>query len=47
MSLVMMPNKQNVDIAAVYGETEEEVQFAQWYSLQTVYSDYDPIPEAD
>ncbi|KAF6824757.1 eukaryotic peptide chain release factor gtp-binding subunit [Colletotrichum musicola] len=29
MSLVMMPNKQNVDVAAVYGETEEEVQVAQ------------------
>ncbi|TEA11426.1 Eukaryotic peptide chain release factor GTP-binding subunit [Colletotrichum sidae] len=29
MSLVMMPNKQSVDVAAVYGETEEEVQVAQ------------------
>ncbi|KAH0440208.1 eukaryotic peptide chain release factor gtp-binding subunit [Colletotrichum camelliae] len=29
MSLVMMPNKQNVDVAAVYGETEEETQVAQ------------------
>ncbi|KAF4834768.1 Eukaryotic peptide chain release factor GTP-binding subunit [Colletotrichum siamense] len=29
MSLVMMPNKQSVDVAAVYGETEEETQVAQ------------------
>ncbi|KAK3316327.1 eukaryotic peptide chain release factor GTP-binding subunit [Apodospora peruviana] len=29
MTLTMMPNKQNVDIAAVYGETEDEVQIAQ------------------
>lgn len=29
MSLIMMPNRHNVDIAAVYGETEEEVAFAQ------------------
>ncbi|WYZ35659.1 hypothetical protein EsH8_X_000306 [Colletotrichum jinshuiense] len=29
MSLVMMPNKQSIDVAAVYGETEEEVQVAQ------------------
>lgn len=29
MSLVMMPNKQNVDITAVYGETEEETPVAQ------------------
>ncbi|KAL2879167.1 translation termination factor GTPase eRF3 [Colletotrichum sp. CLE4] len=29
MSLVMMPNKQNIDVSAVYGETEEEVQVAQ------------------
>lgn len=29
MSLVMMPNKQTVDITAVYGETEDEVPIAQ------------------
>ncbi|ROT43319.1 hypothetical protein SODALDRAFT_327510 [Sodiomyces alkalinus F11] len=29
MSLVMMPNKQTVEVAAIYGETEEEVQLAQ------------------
>jgi peptide chain release factor subunit 3 len=29
MSLIMMPNKQNIDIAAVYGETEDEVGVAQ------------------
>ncbi|KAH7157677.1 putative translation release factor erf3 [Dactylonectria estremocensis] len=29
MGLIMMPNKQNVEAAAVYGEQEEEVQFAQ------------------
>ncbi|KAI0477317.1 hypothetical protein GGR56DRAFT_636763 [Xylariaceae sp. FL0804] len=29
MSLVMMPNKEKIDIAAIYGETEEEVQLAQ------------------
>ena len=29
MSLVMMPNKQTVEAAAVYGEQEEEVQVAQ------------------
>ncbi|KAK3402183.1 eukaryotic peptide chain release factor GTP-binding subunit [Sordaria brevicollis] len=29
MSLVMMPNKQNVEISAVYGETEDEVPVAQ------------------
>ncbi|ORY62656.1 P-loop containing nucleoside triphosphate hydrolase protein [Pseudomassariella vexata] len=29
MSLVMMPNKDKVDVAALYGETEEEVQIAQ------------------
>ncbi|OLN95980.1 Eukaryotic peptide chain release factor GTP-binding subunit [Colletotrichum chlorophyti] len=29
MSLVMMPNKQTIDVSAVYGETEEEVQVAQ------------------
>ena len=28
MSLVLMPNKHNVDIAAVYGETEDEVPVA-------------------
>ncbi|KAL0934176.1 eukaryotic peptide chain release factor gtp-binding subunit [Colletotrichum truncatum] len=29
MSLTMMPNKQSVDVSAVYGETEEETQVAQ------------------
>lgn len=29
MSLIMMPNKQNVEVAAAYGETEEEVTIAQ------------------
>ncbi|KAK4249551.1 P-loop containing nucleoside triphosphate hydrolase protein [Corynascus novoguineensis] len=29
MSLIMMPNKQSVDVAAVYGETEEEASIAQ------------------
>ncbi|KAI1101250.1 hypothetical protein F4804DRAFT_335438 [Jackrogersella minutella] len=29
MSLIMMPNKEKVDIAALYGETEEEMQIAQ------------------
>ena len=29
MSVIMMPNKQSVEIAAVYGETEDEVQIAQ------------------
>jgi peptide chain release factor subunit 3 len=29
MSLVMMPNKQNVEVAAAYGETEDEVAIAQ------------------
>jgi len=29
MSLVMMPNRNSVDVAAAYGETEEEVQAAQ------------------
>ncbi|KAF9875958.1 elongation factor Tu GTP binding domain-containing protein [Colletotrichum karsti] len=29
MSLIMMPNKQSVDVAAVYSETEEETQVAQ------------------
>ncbi|KAH7175675.1 putative translation release factor erf3 [Dactylonectria macrodidyma] len=29
MGLIMMPNKQNVEAAAVYGEQEEEVQVAQ------------------
>jgi len=29
MSVVMMPNKQTIDIAAVYGETEDEVSIAQ------------------
>ena len=29
MSLVMMPNKQSVEVAAVYGETEDEVNIAQ------------------
>jgi peptide chain release factor subunit 3 len=29
MSLVMMPNKQSVDVAAAYGETEDEVTIAQ------------------
>lgn len=29
MSLIMMPNKEKVDVSAVYGETEEEVQLAQ------------------
>lgn len=29
MSLTMMPNKQNVEIAAVYGETEDEMGIAQ------------------
>ncbi|KAL2021285.1 hypothetical protein VTK56DRAFT_7364 [Thermocarpiscus australiensis] len=29
MSLIMMPNKQNVEVAAVYGETEDEVSIAQ------------------
>ncbi|KAK3994579.1 P-loop containing nucleoside triphosphate hydrolase protein [Cladorrhinum sp. PSN332] len=29
MSVVMMPNKQTIDISAVYGETEDEVAIAQ------------------
>lgn len=29
MSLIMMPNKQTVDVAAAYGETEDEVSIAQ------------------
>ncbi|KAK4242785.1 P-loop containing nucleoside triphosphate hydrolase protein [Achaetomium macrosporum] len=29
MSLIMMPNKQNVEVAAAYGETEDEVAIAQ------------------
>ncbi|KAI1407246.1 P-loop containing nucleoside triphosphate hydrolase protein [Hypoxylon sp. FL1857] len=29
MSLIMMPNKEKVEIAALYGETEDEVQVAQ------------------
>ncbi|KAM5375712.1 hypothetical protein ACJZ2D_005895 [Fusarium nematophilum] len=29
MGMIMMPNKQNVEAAAVYGEQEEEVQLAQ------------------
>ncbi|KAJ4293918.1 translation termination factor GTPase eRF3 [Collariella sp. IMI 366227] len=29
MSLVMMPNKQSVDVSAAYGETEDEVTIAQ------------------
>lgn len=29
MTVTMMPNKQNVDVAAVYGETEDEIQIAQ------------------
>ncbi|KAK3332103.1 eukaryotic peptide chain release factor GTP-binding subunit [Cercophora scortea] len=29
MTLTMMPNKQNVEIAAVYGETEDEMSIAQ------------------
>ncbi|KAI3321080.1 hypothetical protein HD806DRAFT_212203 [Xylariaceae sp. AK1471] len=29
MSLVMMPNKEKVEIAALYGETEDEIQIAQ------------------
>ncbi|KAK4199752.1 hypothetical protein QBC40DRAFT_281391 [Triangularia verruculosa] len=29
MSVVMMPNKQTIDIAAVYGETEDEMNIAQ------------------
>ncbi|KAI0898973.1 hypothetical protein F4806DRAFT_456275 [Annulohypoxylon nitens] len=29
MSLIMMPNKEKVDIAALYGETEDEIQVAQ------------------
>lgn len=29
MTLIMMPNKTNIDIAAVYGETEDEVPIAQ------------------
>ncbi|KAL1844915.1 hypothetical protein VTK73DRAFT_1512 [Phialemonium thermophilum] len=29
MTLTMMPNKQNVEVAAVYGETEEEMGIAQ------------------
>ncbi|KAL2162188.1 hypothetical protein VTH06DRAFT_7101 [Thermothelomyces fergusii] len=29
MNLIMMPNKQPVDVAAVYGETEDEVPIAQ------------------
>lgn len=29
MSLIMMPNKQTIDIAAVYGEAEDEVSIAQ------------------
>ncbi|KAI0173559.1 hypothetical protein GGR52DRAFT_543506 [Hypoxylon sp. FL1284] len=29
MSLIMMPNKEKVEIAAMYGETEDEIQIAQ------------------
>ncbi|KAI1141785.1 P-loop containing nucleoside triphosphate hydrolase protein [Hypoxylon sp. FL0543] len=29
MSLIMMPNKEKVEIAALYGETEDEIQVAQ------------------
>lgn len=29
MALVMMPNKEKVEVAALYGETEEEIQVAQ------------------
>ena len=29
MTLTMMPNKQNVDVSAVYGETEDEIPVAQ------------------
>ncbi|KAI1336972.1 hypothetical protein F5Y15DRAFT_165573 [Xylariaceae sp. FL0016] len=29
MSLIMMPNREKIDIAAIYGETEEETQIAQ------------------
>ncbi|KAI2469608.1 hypothetical protein F4781DRAFT_393443 [Annulohypoxylon bovei var. microspora] len=29
MTLIMMPNKEKVDIAAIYGETEDEIQIAQ------------------
>ncbi|KAI8958109.1 P-loop containing nucleoside triphosphate hydrolase protein [Daldinia sp. FL1419] len=29
MSLIMMPNKEKVEIAALYGETEDEIQLAQ------------------
>ncbi|KAL7622070.1 translation termination factor GTPase eRF3 [Parahypoxylon ruwenzoriense] len=29
MSLIMMPNKEKVEIAALYGETEDEIQIAQ------------------
>ncbi|KAF3054907.1 Eukaryotic peptide chain release factor GTP-binding subunit [Daldinia childiae] len=29
MTLIMMPNKEKVEIAALYGETEDEIQFAQ------------------
>ncbi|KAI1458125.1 hypothetical protein F4805DRAFT_425622 [Annulohypoxylon moriforme] len=29
MTLIMMPNKEKVDIAALYGETEDEIQVAQ------------------
>ncbi|KAI0430008.1 P-loop containing nucleoside triphosphate hydrolase protein [Xylaria sp. FL1042] len=29
MSLIMMPNKEKIEIAALYGETEDEIQLAQ------------------
>ncbi|EFX00090.1 eukaryotic peptide chain release factor GTP-binding subunit [Grosmannia clavigera kw1407] len=29
MGLIMMPNKQNIDVTAVYGETEDEMSIAQ------------------
>ncbi|KAG9242392.1 P-loop containing nucleoside triphosphate hydrolase protein [Calycina marina] len=29
MSLIMMPNKDKVEVAAIYGETEEEIELAQ------------------
>ncbi|KAI8628474.1 hypothetical protein F5Y19DRAFT_141517 [Xylariaceae sp. FL1651] len=29
MSLIMMPNKEKIEIAALYGETEDEIQIAQ------------------
>jgi peptide chain release factor subunit 3 len=29
MSLIMMPNKDKVEIAALYGETEDEIPIAQ------------------